>query len=147
MLLTNDKFVFYLFVVELAALAKEMSFEIPPGLTGMLQDFTVAVLRNKPPDLHKFASEYFANLYEKKLQGKLGKEGCQQKAAKSAMVKSEPKPMELADASSKQAKFSADDERSLSPRKQTVLLYGSLSMFYDCIEQNYCVLLHIVKGS
>ena len=43
-----------------------MSFEIPPGLTAMLQDFTVAVLRQKPPDLYKFAAEHFNNLYAQK---------------------------------------------------------------------------------
>jgi len=43
-----------------------MSFEIPAGLTAMLQDFTVAVLRNKPPDLYKFAAEHFGRLYAEK---------------------------------------------------------------------------------
>lgn len=42
-----------------------MNFEIPEGLTDMLQDFTVAVLRHKPSDLHEFAAEYFTNLHEK----------------------------------------------------------------------------------
>jgi Regulatory subunit of type II PKA R-subunit len=42
-----------------------MSFEIPAGLTTMLQDFTVSVLRNRPPDLVKFANDYFRSLYEK----------------------------------------------------------------------------------
>lgn len=38
-----------------------MSYDIPPGLTSLLQDFTVAVLRNKPNDLYKFAAEYFTS--------------------------------------------------------------------------------------
>jgi len=43
----------------------EMShFEIPEGLTAMLQEFTVAVLRNNPPDLLKFAYDHFRSLYE-----------------------------------------------------------------------------------
>ena len=46
-----------------------MSFEIPPGLTAMLQDFTVAVLRTKPPDLYKFAAEHFTKLYAQKSGG------------------------------------------------------------------------------
>jgi len=46
-----------------------MSFEVPPGLTAMLQDFTVAVLRNKPPDLYKFAAEHFTKLYAEKSGG------------------------------------------------------------------------------
>ena len=41
-----------------------MSFEIPPGLTTMLQNFTIAVLRQKPPDLVKFAHNHFQALYE-----------------------------------------------------------------------------------
>lgn len=45
-----------------------MSFEIPDGLTDLLQGFTVAVLRDKPTDLYQFASEYFNNLYENTVQ-------------------------------------------------------------------------------
>lgn len=36
-----------------------MSFEIPTGLTELLQGFTVAVLRGRPADLYQFAAEYF----------------------------------------------------------------------------------------
>ncbi|CAG5124405.1 unnamed protein product, partial [Candidula unifasciata] len=43
-----------------------MNFEIPPGLTELLQEFTVAALRNRPPDLEEFAARYFQALYEKK---------------------------------------------------------------------------------
>ena len=43
-----------------------MSFEIPNGLTDLLQDFTVAVLKERPPDLVKFAADYFNKLNEKK---------------------------------------------------------------------------------
>jgi len=43
-----------------------MSIDIPPGLTAMLQDFTVAVLRTKPPDLYKFAADHFNKLYTQK---------------------------------------------------------------------------------
>lgn len=39
-----------------------MNFEIPSGLTDLLQDFTVAVLRERPPDLVRFAAEYFKTL-------------------------------------------------------------------------------------
>lgn len=45
-----------------------MSFEIPEGLTDLLQDFTVAVLKERPPDLVKFAANYFNKLNEKKSQ-------------------------------------------------------------------------------
>ncbi len=36
-----------------------MNFEIPDGLGDMLRDFTVAVLRERPPDLNDFAVEFF----------------------------------------------------------------------------------------
>jgi len=48
---------------ELLPESTAMSFEIPPGLTAMLQDFTVAVLRTKPPDIYKFAAEHFTKQY------------------------------------------------------------------------------------
>ena len=39
-----------------------MNLEIPTGLTTLLQDFTVAVLRERPTDLVQFAADYFQNL-------------------------------------------------------------------------------------
>ena len=42
-----------------------MNFEIPPGLTDLLQEFTVAVLRQKPNDLVEFAAVYFNERYER----------------------------------------------------------------------------------
>jgi len=39
-----------------------MNFEIPPGLTDLLQEFTVAVLRTRPANLEAFAADYFNNL-------------------------------------------------------------------------------------
>ena len=47
-----------------------MSIQIPPGLTSMLQEFTIAVLRQKPDDLVKFASDYFNNLQKQQKEGK-----------------------------------------------------------------------------
>ena len=43
-----------------------MDFEIPAGLTDLLQDFTVSVLREKPSDLVQFAAGYFNTLAETK---------------------------------------------------------------------------------
>uniref|UniRef100_A0A670I6G4 RIIa domain-containing protein n=1 Tax=Podarcis muralis TaxID=64176 RepID=A0A670I6G4_PODMU len=43
-----------------ARLGYKMSIEIPPGLTELLQGYTVEVLRHRPPDLLAFAAEYFA---------------------------------------------------------------------------------------
>ncbi|ESN91712.1 hypothetical protein HELRODRAFT_108467 [Helobdella robusta] len=39
--------------------------EIPAGLSLMLRDFTVAVLRQKPSDLYLFAADYFQKLSER----------------------------------------------------------------------------------
>ena len=43
-----------------------MNFEIPDGLTDLLQDFTVEVLRKRPDDILAFASQYFDELIEKR---------------------------------------------------------------------------------
>jgi hypothetical protein len=43
-----------------------MNFEIPDGLTDLLQDFTVEVLRKRPADLLAFAAQYFEDLLEKR---------------------------------------------------------------------------------
>ena len=42
-----------------------MNFEIPPGLTDLLQEFTVAVLRTRPGNLEAFAADYFNSLNER----------------------------------------------------------------------------------
>lgn len=71
-------------MIVLRGLAKSklfmMSFEIPVGLTTMLQDFTVSVLRNKPSDLIQFANDYFRTLYEKQASINIGNnsEVCEQ---------------------------------------------------------------------
>lgn len=46
-----------------------MSFEIPTGLTDLLQDFTVAVLKERPSDLVQFAADYFNKLNKNKDAG------------------------------------------------------------------------------
>jgi len=43
-----------------------MNFQIPNGLTDLLQDFTVEVLRKRPADLVVFAAQYFEELLEKR---------------------------------------------------------------------------------
>lgn len=50
-----------------------MSFEIPAGLTDLLQDFTVAVLKERPADLVQFAADYFNKLNENRNAGILEK--------------------------------------------------------------------------
>ncbi|XP_022098772.1 cAMP-dependent protein kinase type II regulatory subunit-like isoform X2 [Acanthaster planci] len=47
-----------------------MSIEIPSGLTDLLQDFTVAVLRERPDDLVEFAAQYFSKLHDGDGKGK-----------------------------------------------------------------------------
>ncbi|XP_006733063.1 cAMP-dependent protein kinase type II-alpha regulatory subunit [Leptonychotes weddellii] len=42
--------------------------QIPPGLTELLQGYTVEVLRHKPPDLVDFAVDYFTRLREARSQ-------------------------------------------------------------------------------
>uniref|UniRef100_A0A8C2M0V8 cAMP-dependent protein kinase type II-alpha regulatory subunit n=1 Tax=Cricetulus griseus TaxID=10029 RepID=A0A8C2M0V8_CRIGR len=42
--------------------------QIPPGLTELLQGYTVEVLRQQPPDLLDFAVEYFTRLREARAQ-------------------------------------------------------------------------------
>lgn len=44
----------------------EMSATIPEGLSELLEDFAVAVLREKPADLLPFAAHYFTSLLEQR---------------------------------------------------------------------------------
>lgn len=39
-----------------------MSVTVPEGLSELLEEFAVTVLREKPSDLAKFAADYFNNL-------------------------------------------------------------------------------------
>ena len=50
-----------------------MDFEIPAGLTDLLQDFTVSVLREKPSDLVQFAAGYFNTLAESRSKSSVSK--------------------------------------------------------------------------
>lgn len=52
-----------------------MNFEIPSGLTDLLQDFTVAVLRQRPADLYLFAADYFGEAYERRRRAAMEDEG------------------------------------------------------------------------
>jgi len=48
-----------------------MNFDIPSGLTDLLQEFTVAVLRQRPSDLYLFAADYFGEAYERRRRAQL----------------------------------------------------------------------------
>lgn len=50
---------------------QSMNPPIPDGLPELLQDFTVEVLRCKPPNLVEFAATYFHELREKSKTGGL----------------------------------------------------------------------------
>ncbi|XP_070559772.1 cAMP-dependent protein kinase type II regulatory subunit-like [Ptychodera flava] len=52
-----------------------MNFEIPPGLTDLLQEFTVTVLREKPADLVEFAAQYFTKLNDSNTSKTAGRRG------------------------------------------------------------------------
>lgn len=43
-----------------------MDFQIPAGLTELMQDFTVVALRERPTDIVEFAADYFIKLRESK---------------------------------------------------------------------------------
>ena len=45
-----------------------MDFQIPPGLTELMQDFTVVALRERPSDIVEFAADYFTKLRDSKKQ-------------------------------------------------------------------------------
>ncbi|OXB66230.1 hypothetical protein ASZ78_000655 [Callipepla squamata] len=49
-----------------------MSIEIPPGLTELLQGYTVEVLRHRPADLVGFAADYFTRLRDAREQEATG---------------------------------------------------------------------------
>ena len=46
----------------------EMSVTVPDGLSELLEEFAVTVLREKPKDLYEFAASYFAELNMSKKQ-------------------------------------------------------------------------------
>ncbi|XP_067908218.1 protein kinase, cAMP-dependent, regulatory, type II, alpha A isoform X2 [Heterodontus francisci] len=50
---------------------QRMNIEIPPGLTDLLQGYTVEVLRHRPADLVEFAIQYFTQLKEKEEQAEV----------------------------------------------------------------------------
>lgn len=63
-----------------------MDLEIPVGLSDLLQDFTVHVLREKPDDIVDFAANYFMKL---KLKEKRSKDGNKSKKSKGVSFHSE----------------------------------------------------------
>lgn len=73
--------------------------EVPEGLSDLLQEFTIAVLRTRPKDLVRFASDYFNNMLQKQSKGAPQKDSAQQSDNKTGKQK-------------KQAAFAATDKSS-----------------------------------
>lgn len=64
-----------------------MSFQIPVGLTELLQGYTVEVLRQRPSDLVDFAVQYFTRLRDSRSQDGSSTDG---KPGKGVMFDGEP---------------------------------------------------------
>ena len=47
-------------------MSSKMNFTLPEGLTDLLQEFTVEILRKRPKDLVEFGAQYFNDLVEKR---------------------------------------------------------------------------------
>ena len=58
-----------------------MSTAIPNGLSELLEEFAVAVLREKPADLLPFAAQYFTNLVEERDSVRSNRQGWANKGA------------------------------------------------------------------
>ena len=43
-------------------MSKQIDIQIPPGLSELMQDFTVVALKEMPTDIVDFAAEYFTKL-------------------------------------------------------------------------------------
>ena len=51
---------------------------VPEGLTELLEEFAIVVLKDRPKDLIKFAAHYFQNLHMSRNQLESGKGGGEQ---------------------------------------------------------------------
>uniref|UniRef100_H0UVQ5 cAMP-dependent protein kinase type II-alpha regulatory subunit n=1 Tax=Cavia porcellus TaxID=10141 RepID=H0UVQ5_CAVPO len=77
-------------------------FQIPPGLTELLQGYTVEVLRRRPPDLVEFAVDYFTRLREARVPVAAAQSG-------------EPEPHAGPDPDTSDASDTDDDEEVEAP--------------------------------
>jgi hypothetical protein len=102
-----------------------MELQIPTGLTDMLQEFTVVVLRERPEDMVDFAANYFTQL---KLQNK-GSEN-----AKGVSFHSDQKESDEED----------DEEEPLGSLKKFHTMTFVIYATQCCIE--FCLLLCAVAG-
>jgi len=49
-------------------MSKQLDIQIPPGLSELMQDFTVVALKERPSDIVEFAADYFTKLKDSKKQ-------------------------------------------------------------------------------
>ncbi|XP_062978151.1 cAMP-dependent protein kinase type II-alpha regulatory subunit isoform X2 [Elgaria multicarinata webbii] len=84
-----------------------MSIEIPPGLTELLQGYTVEVLRHRPPDLLDFAADYFSRLRD--TRDEQLREGA---APRAKGVNFDGEPMQTESNGEDERREAADDEDS-----------------------------------
>ncbi|XP_062978150.1 cAMP-dependent protein kinase type II-alpha regulatory subunit isoform X1 [Elgaria multicarinata webbii] len=93
-----------------------MSIEIPPGLTELLQGYTVEVLRHRPPDLLDFAADYFSRLRD--TRDEQLREGA---APRAKGVNFDGEPMQTESNGEDERREAADDEDSDSDFEPPVI--------------------------
>ncbi|KAG8557315.1 hypothetical protein GDO81_018407 [Engystomops pustulosus] len=91
-----------------------MSIEIPPGLTELLQGYTVEVLRQRPHDLVDFAVHYFTRLQEKRLHDGAGAAAAQRPHARGVNFDGEPMQTE-SNGDDEQDEDDEDDDSDFEP--------------------------------
>lgn len=99
-----------------------MSIEIPPGLTELLQGYTVEVLRQRPHDLVDFAVHYFTRLQEKRLQDGAGAAAAQRPHTRG--VNFDGEPMQTESNGDEEEEDDEDDDDSDFERKRPGLGSG-----------------------
>ncbi|XP_008564030.1 PREDICTED: cAMP-dependent protein kinase type II-alpha regulatory subunit-like [Galeopterus variegatus] len=90
--------------------------QIPPGLTELLQGYTVEVLRQQPPDLIDFAVDYFTRQREARAQASVPPA-----APPSDFHTPEPGPDTVADANTES---DSEDDADLEALKETCALWA-----------------------
>lgn len=119
----------------LAAVAGMSHIQIPPGLTELLQGYTVEVLRQQPPDLVDFAVDYFTRPCEARLQA-----SSPPAAPPSGSQGLEPSPGLVADA---KADSESEDDEDLDGRRRAGSLFGPVTLpgFFLCLWLPNCYII------
>ncbi|XP_072845414.1 cAMP-dependent protein kinase type II-alpha regulatory subunit [Pogona vitticeps] len=102
-----------------------MSIEIPPGLTELLQGYTVEVLRHRPPDLLGFAADYFCRLRDTRdqqlLEGAAGPAAASAASIRGKGVNFDGEPMQTESNGEDEHREGVDDEDSDSDFEPPVI--------------------------